>query len=309
MHLKFNLKYSNTQKNKMKKISIILLLAYSISYAGIYRHDVKEEEYLKLAKENQFDGVGQVFTDTNSRGSCVLINERYVLSAAHVFFDNDNRKDTMKFGESTVVIYVPINVRQTETNKLNVIINGKKSKVKNLTIHPNYIDSISKGTCDFAILELDEPITNTTFTKINNEFNELNSNVVGVGFGASGPADSAQLVASYKKKIAGENVVDSIGGFKYLGNKTLLYCDFDHPSKTKYNKMGSSIPRPLEYVCSGGDSGGALFSFKKNEWQLLGICSGNETDLDQFQETGYYGEIMSWTRVSAFYNWIQENTK
>ncbi len=215
----------------------------------------------------------------------------------------------MKFGESTVVVYVPINVRQTETNKLNVIINGKKSKVKNVTIHPNYFDSLSKGSCDIALLELSEPITNTSVTKINKDNNELNSNVVGVGYGASGQADSAQLVAFYSKKIAGENVVDSIGGFDYLGNKTLLICDFDHPNKTKYNKMGAPSPRPLEYICSGGDSGGALFSKKDNQWKLLGICSGSHNEINSDDDFVYYGQIMSWTRVSAFYNWIKENTK
>jgi hypothetical protein len=73
--------------------------------------------------------------------------------------------------------------------------------------------------------------------------------------------------------------------------------------------MGSSVPRPLEYISTGGDSGGGLFRKKGNDWELIGICGGAGIDLAQFMETYYYGQIMEWTRVAAFTKWMDEQTK
>jgi secreted trypsin-like serine protease len=104
-------------------------------------------------------------------------------------------------------------------------------------------------------------------------------------------------------------VVDTIGGYVVNGYGALLYCDFDCPPGCKYygkcNKMGSSIPRDLEYIVNGGDSGGGLFKEGKQGWELIGILSGGGVNQDQFDKTFYYGQIMNWTRVSVFINWIK----
>lgn len=290
----------------MKHKSLIIPIIFLTFFAGITRHDVDESKYLKLAAEKQFDCVGQIFKGTSSSGSCVLIGDRYVISAAHVFIDNDTRPDTFSVGGQTIIAYVPFNQRLTDTSELNVVFKSNKTGVKRLLLHPKYLDSISKGTCDIAILELENPIYNVLPIKINTAFDELNSKVVGVGFGASGQANRPELVAVLNKKIAGENVIDSIAGIEYLRNKTLLMCDFDHPTRSDCNKMGSPIPRPLEYTASGGDSGGGLFRKNKGQWELIGICSGIDNDIKQFMNVGYYGQIMEWTRVSVFAKWIDE---
>ena len=176
-------------------------------------------------------------------------------------------------------------------------------------LHPNYLDSLTKGSCDIALLELEQPLKNMTSAKLNTAFDELNSNVVGVGYGASGPADRPDLVGLHNKKIAGENVIDRIGGQKYSGFETLLICDFDHPARKDCNKSGSTIPRPLEYICSGGDSGGGLFRKIRKKWELIGICSAAGTDIEQLIKTGYYGQTMEWTRISSFTKWVEELTR
>lgn len=235
-----------------------------------------------------------------------MISDRFVLSAAHVFIDSDTRPDTLNFNGMTIVSYVPYNHRITDVSNLNLIFKGQKVKVKNLWLHPNYLDSLTKSSCDIAILELEKPLNKIAAAKLNSLLNELNSDVVGVGFGASGPADRPDLVGAHNKKIAGKNVVDRIGGSEYMGLKTLLICDFDHPTREDCNKTGSPIPRPLEYITSGGDSGGGLFRMNNSEWELIGICSGANTDLEQLMKTGYYGQTMEWTRVSVFTKWINE---
>lgn len=73
--------------------------------------------------------------------------------------------------------------------------------------------------------------------------------------------------------------------------------------------MGSATPRPLEYICGGGDSGGGLFRQIENHWELIGICAGSSTDIPQLLKTGYYGQIMSWTRIAGFEKWITEHIK
>lgn len=273
-------------------------------FSGIIRHDVYEKAYLELAAKKQFDCVGQLFKDTSARGSCVLISDRFVLSAAHVFIESDTRPDTMQINGNTVVAYVSYNQRMTDVSEVSLEFNGQKATVKNIWLHPSYLDSLTKGSCDLAILELEQPVQNITPAKVNTAFDESGSLVVGVGYGASGPADRPELIDPYNKKIAGQNVVDSIGGPKYLEYETLLICDFDHPTQKDVNKLGSPTPRPLEYICAGGDSGGGLFRTKDNKWELIGICSSSNTDIDQLMKTGYYGQMMEWSRVSVFTDWI-----
>jgi len=287
-------------------LSVTLFLTF---FAGIIRHDVDEKEYLNLASEKQFDCVGRIYKDTSASGSCVLIGDRFVLSAAHVFIESDSRPDTIDFNGQKAVAYVTYNHRVTDVSKLYLKFNGQKFKVKSILLHPYYLDSLTKGTCDIALLELEKPIKNINPTKINTAFDELYSNVVGVGYGASGPANRPDLVDYNNKKIAGENVVDSIGGLEYLSNSTLLFCDFDHPTRKDCNKLGSATPRPLEYICSGGDSGGGLFRRNNNTWELIGICSGGGVDINQLMKSGYYGQTMEWTRVSVFTNWISLQTR
>ena len=298
-----------TMKHGRVKNWILSALAFLTFFAGIIRHDVDEKKYLALAAEKQFDCVGQIFKDTLTNASCVLISERFVLSAAHLFIEGDTRPDTIEFDGQKVVVYHSINERVIDPSKLSVLLNGHKSSVKNLILHPNYFDSLTKGSCDIALLELAQPLTGVLPAKVNAKYDELNSIVVGVGYGASGPANRPDLVDIHNKKIAGENVIDTLGGELYLGYPTIMMCDFDHSTNENCNKMGSAIPRPLEYICSGGDSGGGLFRQTGEEWELVGICSGSGVDVDQLLKTGYYGQTMGWTRTSVFTGWIKKETE
>lgn len=293
---------------KYKKNFLLLLapLAFIIFFAGVIRHDVNEKKYLKLAQKKQFDCVGQVVKENEMNGSCVLISDRFVLSAAHVFIDYDQKPDTSVVDGQKIISYIAYNHRKTDVDKLYLLFKGQKVKVKSIKLHPNYLDSSTQGTCDFALLELEQPLKNINPAKVNTSFDELNYNVVGVGFGAFGKADRSDSGWEFNIKVAGENVVDSIGGPKYQGLQTLLMCDFDHQTRKDCNKLGSPIPRPLEYISTGGDSGGALFRKKEKKWELIGICSGAGIEIEQYKKSKFYGQIMEWTRVSAFTKWIEE---
>jgi secreted trypsin-like serine protease len=291
--------------------SIILILGsllVILCTSGIIRHDISESKYLELANQKQFDCVGQVFigSDTIVGGSCVLINKNYVLSAAHVFMDSESITDSSLMNQG-VITFDQINEHVYPASRITIVINGQKISAKSITIHPVYLDSLTEGNCDLALIELEESVTNTLPAKLNYSYSEINADVVGVGFGATGPADRPDKVTSQNIKIAGENAIDSIGGYSYGGNETKLICDFDHPNRNDCNKMGSTIPKPLEYITSGGDSGGALFMKDGEIWKLVGICSGSGIELEQFMKSFYYGQVMEWTRVSAFAGWIESN--
>lgn len=284
----------------------VSFVALFVFFSGIIRHDVAEKEYLDLAKSKQFDAAGLVYIDTSAGGSCVLIHDRFILSAAHVFMESDLRQDTINYNGNNMISYVPYNEREVDPARVFILINGQKVGVKKIYMHPGYRDSATAGSCDLAILELKTSFKNIKPVSINREFDEFGAEVTGVGYGASGIANDIASVGIKNQKIAGQNVIDSMGGLEIMGKKTLLFSDFDHPERSDCNKMGDAKPRPLEYITSGGDSGGPLYRQKNKNWELIGICAGGGVDVQQLLVTGYYGQTMGWTRVSPFNNWINE---
>lgn len=295
----------------MKKASSYPLytLLFLLFFSGIIRHDVKERKYVKLGQKRQFDCVSQVFQDKKPTATAVLISENFALSAAHIFIESDTRMDTVNISGKRVIMSTSINERVVDFDKIAVLHNGKYIKAKKIIIHPNYLDKSTKGSCDIALIELGESIKDMSFPKLNGDFDELNSKVVGVGYGASGVADKPGTVKGKHTKIAGENVIDLINGAEYGQHQTVLTFDFDHPTRKDCNKMGSANPLKLEYTAGGGDSGGGLFRKRGNAWELVGICSTGRINIEQFGKTGYYGQTMSWTRVAAFHDWILNQLK
>ena len=263
--------------------AIMGVLCWLSFFSGIIRGDVDKNKYLALAKETQFDCIGKISKGKKFIGSCVLISNKHILTSAHNFVDND------QVGNITEYYFE---------------FAGKTYKAKKVIVYPTYIDPLTRKKCDIAIVELTELITGIEPAHAINTQDEIHSPVTGVGFGTSGTANDPGNLKSIQEKIAGENVVDSLGGFKLNGLFTMMYCDFDSPTDITCNKSGSATPQPLEYISSGGDSGGGVFRKKNNKWELIGICSGVSFDISQFEKTGYYGQIMYLTRVSVFNDWI-----
>jgi hypothetical protein len=292
-------------------ISALCISVFSLFFCGVYRSDVEKEKYLELGRAPQFESVGRVLQakDEKLEGSCVLIDSNHVLSAAHVFIENETRPDTVNANGQKVVIYTPINVRVGKAANYLVELGGKTYRCKALMMHPAYLDSTTKGSCDLAMLELETPVTNVSPALLNTGFDELHANVVGVGYGSSGPAFPVGNVNRKNEKIGGENIIDTIGDYMLNGRPTMLMADFDSPTNPELNAMGDSTPLTLEYGVGGGDSGGGLFRKNGDHWELIGICSGSSYNVRRLLKFGYYGEIMTWTRVSAFKDWIDEVRK
>jgi hypothetical protein len=296
-------------KNSLKNSGFVLF-CFLIFFNGVRRHDVEESEYLKLAAQKQFDCVGKVMNDKGVLiGSCVLIHERFILSAAHVFMEASYRDDSRKVDGAEVKLKQLTSVRPMDASKVSFVFNGTSYGAKTLKVFPTYLDSTSKKYCDLVLIELWEKVPAIVPARLGTSFNELNSDVTGVGYGASGPANEPQNVKGFGKKIAGENIIDSLSGYVLNGKATLLMADFDHPTDKTCNRMGSATPKPMEFMVAGGDSGGALFMNTNNGFELIGITSGGGVEIPRLMKTGYYGHIMAWTRVSVFNDWINAGMK
>lgn len=298
-------------KNKFLTTLLAATACFVLFFNGVIRDDVPIEEYLKLGAQKQFDCAADIRVESGSVASGVLVSDRYVLTAAHIAIESDTRPKTVDLGEGkTATINEQFNQRVREVTGLFVQVNGQTVAAKKFILHPDYLADPSKSQCDIMLIELEKPIKGVKPAKLNNVFDEKGYNVVGVGFGVTGKAgDPNSVIGRPDKKLAGENVIDSIGGSKYKGQHVRLFCDFDHPTRTDCNSMGSATPRPLEYVCGGGDSGGGLFREKNGKWEVVGVCKGVSYNMQTFSVTGYYGQEMRWTRVAVFYDWIQEVIK
>jgi hypothetical protein len=293
---------------KQAIISSILLLT-TFSWAGIYRHDKKVSEYETLAAMPQFNCVGQLFRNGKFYSSCVFIRGKFVLSSAHCFVEYDTKIDTIHQGNSTIYANLAYNKRIGIPLNYYVVFDGVRYDCRRIIIYPGYLDSLTEAGLDIALLELKQPVKDIAPAVINGSFNEVTCKAVGVGYGAYGPADKPDQIVFGPKKLAGENIVDSIGGYKLKNLSTVMYCDFDHPDSTSFNKLGDVKPLSLEYICSGGDSGGGLFKKNKDGWVLIGICQGANVDVDQLVKAGYYGQVMQWVRISVFRRWITKIIK
>lgn len=295
----------------MKKLLIsgCAILFPVLLIAGIYRHDVPAELYKAYANQPQFDCVGQVrlARENGGGGTCVLIGDRYVLSAAHVFIQSESVVDTqLMIGKAKVTTYKEVNRRAGDAEDYDFVFKRKTYEGKTIKIMSIYLDDSTKGFCDIALIELDEVVKDVQPAKLYRDYNELHQLVTGVGFGASGPASNPEEVNTFTEKIAGQNIIDSIGGYVYKGLPTLLMADFDMPFEDSLNKLGDKEPLLLEYCVGGGDSGGPLFIQDKDGWKVVGICAGGGVDIQHFLTSGYYGQVSEWTRVSVFCDWIQK---
>ena len=282
---------------------VVLLIVASILVSGIIRHDVSKEKYLELAQQQQFNCVGQILNKKGLVGSCVLINNKYVITAAHLFREFDLEPDTQKKLDERIG-----DIADYQIKLMNNLYKGVK-----LILHPAYMDTANKNNTDLALIELEIEVTDVEPAILNTTYDELNSISVTVGYGVLIIANQPQYTDTTRIKMAGENVIDSLGGYKVpeTNEYAILYADLDHPdNKECCNKIGSPEPLPLEYVITGGDSGGGLFTNNGNRWKLIGVTTGSIITINpkQMKNFEYYGQIISyWTRVSVFTDWINQN--
>lgn len=193
----------------MKKISIwlLILLILNIPVNGGTIHPSKNDnDYIAYA--NKYDCVLRLITKKNhkitSASSCVLIDKKWILTAAHIFEN--------KFSHETFVVF-----------------ENKEYKISKVFLAENF-DPEKIGYNDLALCQLSEEVDyKKNFPKLYNNKNEANKIADIVGWGVTGNFDRGSWKDDSMLR-AGTNRISSI-------ENHLLMCNpssDDHNSKLEF---------------------------------------------------------------------------
>lgn len=295
---------------------------------GTGRDDVPLSKYINFAKDSTFNCIGELYFKNEFEGSCVLINKKYIITSAHNF--EINYKDSMvadsQFDQTLQKWHYGGRSTAQRVGNIDFFylkLSGKKYYLKNIYIHDVYknakpyrdsfgIHSSAEFNYDIAIAELKLEVPDIQPAIINEDADELNKRAIIAGYGQVLKSNDYTkfLPLHWRRKFAGENIIDSVGGFRVAGNWAELYYDFDAPNSDCCNRMGSPTPLPLEYYIGAGDCGGGMFIYKDGKWKLAGVCAADlihsEIALYGNKYGKFYGFTANYIRVYAFKDWIKE---
>lgn len=264
-------------------IAFVVFVLCNNTLGGVFRHDVPVEKYLELAKQTQFGCVGQLKkVDGGGAGSAVMIASNWAVTSAHIFDASMGKGMTLE-------------------------INGQTFQILEAILHPDFQKVKTAQYTDLALVKLLGNYKGE-IARIYNKGKEIKSIATMVGYGRSRGAfePSAKLLG----KMAGQNVIDAIGGKDLPDN--FLSVDFDSPAHVSLSSLGDAKPLPLEYIIDGGDSGGGLFVEHDGKWFLAGINTRTVHDQNRltsnFEKYGFYGSVSHFTRITSYQEWIKVST-
>lgn len=179
---------------------ILGFIVVNCSYSGTIHHNVKDSAYIEYGKNIECVArlLGMDSEKTGYSASCVIVKNRWIITAAHVVRPN------MK--------YV-------------VKISGKEIEVKEFLIHPEYNDK-TLGCPDLALGFLAEDVSISFIPELYSENDETNKTACIVGFGMTGQANLNTRVSDDQKR-AGTNKIEKI-------YKESLICHMDNKNPTVY---------------------------------------------------------------------------
>lgn len=296
-------------------------------FSGIGRSDVSLSKYQQFAQDSVFDCIGELYYKNKFQLTCILIDKTHVLTVAHGFYYDSGKyhKDSVYEPVYGRFIYGKIAEKLIVGKAKDFFIkfSGKKYKLKSIHINETFqkskpyrdqygIHPSEEENFDMAIVELETEVAEIKPATLYEKNEELNKRAIMCGFGEVEKANEVNVSRTLHKrrKMAGENMIDSLGGFRVGDNWAGLCFDFDAPNSDCCNRMGSAKPLPLEYYISAGDCGSGLFIQEENQWQLAGVHSGFEIRSEYVnygQKYGkYYGFTGYYIRISMFKDWISQ---
>lgn len=247
--------------------------------------------------------------------SGVLIKKNWILTAAHNFYDKEEQQAPALISGIQVLV-------GNDPNQPQAVYSVEK-----LVIHPTWLAGKQElqDANDLCLVKLSASVNQTMPASLYSNSDEKVGNVVWhCGFGDYSQK-AGQNPEKLSKKHAMENILDRVkAGFtsstqdtNYYGG--LLAFDFDNPEGT-INALGDNLVNEDEALLGTGssstnaltfegttiegDSGGPLFLYNKNEWQVAGILSGGAYEPIENHKDGDYGDISIYTRVSTAMDWI-----
>lgn len=221
----------------------------SQAHAGLMHNlsTTPESAYLEFA--DTFPNVGWLGTvesgATSFGGSAVLINENWVLTAAHAVLSVDSNTNS---------VYEGYRVGFTDDIFADP---GENQFASELFIHPDYLN-IGSGP-DLALLYFEDPFSSVSPATFYQGSVQVGDPVSFVGYGQPG-TPSTGLQPLDGKRRAGTNLVDNIGS-----PAGYIDAEFNGPGETGFQQLG--------ILGTPGDSGGGWFVENGGQFELLGISS------------------------------------
>jgi hypothetical protein len=276
----------------MKHVFLTILSFFLIS--GVIPKAGDKDKHEAFANQKKFDCVGQILVNGNAIGSCVLIADRWVITAAH-------------------------NLEDEEISTVSIVLLGRTYAIEKHFIHPKY----QRKDIDLALIKLEEQVSNCAPAKLYIGTNELEKHCEIVGWGVYGTAYESTIDTN-ATKLGGTNVIEQIGGkIERLGisvDRHTILTDFESAELSQSNSISTMQPTKLEFSTNGGDSGGGLFIEDGGELFLAGIIKSTffvfkmkidsekkifYVDKQDFQKNGLFGSIDEFTRTSTNAKWIK----
>ena len=278
--------------------------------AIIIRNDVSVTLYQNLAQESQFSACGVINDMGGEYCTATLINPRTILTVAHCLVTNDScvqpactpiDPTTLQFGFGISANSLT-DVATFSSCIPNQIYNGS--------------DTMGANDIGMASLQRRFPYISVPLLATQSNVGQIGT-IIGYGIGGNG---STPPDPSYQTKTAANNVLD--GEVIYPGKtaQVVLVADFDCPSgcgscncvgtcggscntnTTILELMSSVEPLSLEGASSYGDSGGPIYVYVNEFWQITGLVSQGNSDGDV-----QYGGIDLYTPVHLFLDWVAAN--
>ncbi|XP_041971599.1 phenoloxidase-activating enzyme-like isoform X1 [Aricia agestis] len=228
-----------------------------------------------------------------------LINDRYVLTAAHCLVSSNNRSlgaGSVRFGEYNVTNEGPDCV-ETEGGGIDCTTGVLSIKIESFIVHPEYDKSKTlKSVNDIALIRLMEPTPYTEFIRP--------VCLPGKDITAEPPSNLTLVIAGwgYKNETHYSDVkLDAI----------IPLADRDTCLK-KYSRDGIPTIGPSQ-ICAGGgekdvcggDSGGPLSYYHQNDnfEEIVGVISFGPRQCATIDRPSVY------TKVYDYLDWIKSNIK